>query len=87
MFQGVFVPLLYFLLLFFACVNPDAPVNPGDTSTFVYEVPKGSTANGLGPNLVEQGLAPSELQWKLFLRQTDASCLKPGASRFNVACP
>ncbi len=63
-------------------MDPNAPVNPGDTTEFIYEVPKGSTANGLGPNLVATGLAPSEFQWKLFLRQTDARCLKAG--RFAV---
>ena len=66
----------------FACVDPDAPVHPGDDTELVFEVPRGATASGLGPRLVEEGLAPGELQWKLFLRQTDASCLKAG--RFQV---
>jgi UPF0755 protein len=73
------VLLLWSLL---ACVDPDAPVDPTDTEVREFEVPKGSSAGGLGPKLVEAGLAPSEWQWKLFLRQTDASCLKAG--RFNV---
>lgn len=70
------------LLTLFACVDPDAPVNPGDDTPFVFEVPKGSTASGLGDRLVSEGLAPGALSWKLFLRQTDASCLKAG--RFQV---
>ena len=72
--------LLFSLLL--ACVDPNAPIDPTDTEARIFEVPKGSSANGLGPRLVEEGLAPSEWQWKLFLRQTDASCLKAG--RFEV---
>lgn len=72
--------LLFSLLL--ACVDPDAPVDASDTEARVFEVPKGASAGGLGPRLVEEGLAPSEWQWKLFLRQTDASCLKAG--KFEV---
>lgn len=60
------------------CVNPDAPVNPGDDAERIYEVPAGSAASNLGPALLAEGLVPSELQWKLFLRQADASCLKAG---------
>lgn len=70
------------LFLMFACVDPDAPVAPGDEVSFVLEIPKGSSASGLGPRLVEQGLAPSELTWKMFLRGRDGSCLKAG--RFEV---
>jgi len=70
------------LLLLLSCVDPDAPVNPGDDEAFVYEVPKGATAGRIGPSLAEQSLVPSELQWKLFLRSADAGCLKAG--RFEV---
>jgi len=72
--------LLFSLLL--ACVDPDAPIDASDTDVRVFEVPKGSSAGGLGPRLVEEGLAPSEWQWKLFLRQTEANCLKAG--KFEV---
>jgi UPF0755 protein len=71
------------LLLLLACIDPDAPTHPEDTESFVYEVPKGSTAGRIGPTLSENRLIPSELQWKLFLRNTDASCLKAG--RFSVS--
>ena len=70
------------LTALFACVDPDAPVDPSDTEPRVFEVPKGATAGGLGPTLVAEGLVPGAWQWKLFLRQTDASCLKAG--RFEV---
>ncbi len=70
------------LLLLLACFDPDAPVHPGNDAEFVYEVPKGATAGRIGPSLVENELIAGELQWKLFLRNTDASCLKAG--RFNV---
>ncbi len=69
-------------LLLLACVDPDAPVVPGDDEPFVFEVPRGSTASGLGERLAEQGLVPGAFTWKLFLRQTDGSCLKAG--RFRV---
>ncbi|MBT3218316.1 MAG: endolytic transglycosylase MltG [Proteobacteria bacterium] len=75
-----------FLLLFtalVACVDPDAPMDPTNTSEFVFEVPKGSTAYGVGPALVEQGLVPSEFQWKRFVKSEDASCLKAG--KFSVS--
>lgn len=65
-------------LLLLACVDADAPVVPGDDAPVVFEVPKGATGGRLGPPLVEQGLVGSEWEWKLFLRQADASCLKAG---------
>lgn len=73
------IPLLAMVLVLgTSCVDPDAPVDPTDTAEFEFEVPKGSSAKGLGPVLLEQGLVPSELKWKLFLRQEDGSCLKAG---------
>ncbi len=64
--------------LWIACVNPDAPVVPGDEASFVLEVPKGATGNGLTDALVSEGLVPGKWSWKLFLRSTDLSCLKAG---------
>jgi UPF0755 protein len=75
--------LALFFLMFFACVDPNSPMDPSDSTEVIFEVPKGATANRIGPKLVEKDLVPSELQWKLFLRQTDASCLKAG--RFPVS--
>jgi len=77
---------LLFLTLF-SCVNPNAPIEPGEDTPFVFEVPQGATASGLGPRLEEarllpDGLLPGPLQWKLFLRSEDAGCLKAG--RFEV---
>jgi len=70
-------------LLLVGCIPDwDAPVVTGDDETFVFEVPKGSTASGIGPALAEAGLIPGMLQWKIFLRASDASCLKAG--RFQV---
>lgn len=74
--------LILSVVLVTGCVNSDAPVHPGDDAELVFEVPSGSSATGLGPALVAEGLVSSELKWKLFLRQTDASCLKAG--RFTV---
>ena len=65
-----------------AGVDPAAPMRPGDAEPTVFEVPKGATAGGLGPRLVEAGYVASEWHWKWYLRQTDASCLKAG--RFEV---
>ncbi|MCA9568219.1 MAG: endolytic transglycosylase MltG [Myxococcales bacterium] len=70
------------ILALLACVDPDAPIAPGDDTVFLFEVPKGASASGLGGRLVENGLAPSEWQWKLFLRQADGGCLKAG--KFKV---
>jgi UPF0755 protein len=61
----------------------DAPVDPSRPEPFVFEVPRGSSASGLGPTLASQGLVPSEFQWKLYLRSADASCLKAG--KFEVS--
>lgn len=69
--------------LLVACVDPDAPMDPSDTAEFEIEVPKGSTASGIGKMLTDQGLVPGELQWKLFLREADGGCLKAG--RFKVS--
>lgn len=69
---------MLFLMSLLACLDPDAPLNPGNDSPVVFEVPKGSSANRIGPALVDQGLVPSEWQWKVFLRSTDARCLKAG---------
>ncbi len=77
-----FTALFALLALLFGCVDPDAPVQPGDDTEFVFEVPKGSTANGLAPKLEEEGLIPGAFSWKMYLRGADASCLKAG--RFKV---
>ena len=74
--------MLVLLFSLFACVDPDAPVNPGDDTELVFEVPKGATANGIAPKLEAEGLIPGAFQWKMFLRGADASCLKAG--RFKV---
>lgn len=65
------------------CVDPDAPVDPSNTAVTEFVVPKGATAGGLTHRLADEGLIPGAWQWKLFLRQADASCLKAG--RFQVS--
>lgn len=70
-------------LLLAGCIDPDAPVNPGSTEVFVFEVPKGASASGLAPTLASEGLVPSAFAWKWFLRSTDGGCLKAG--RFEVS--
>ena len=80
-------PMTLLFLTLFSCVNPNAPIEPGEDTPFVFEVPQGATASGLGPRLEEarllpDGLLPGPLQWKLFLRSEDAGCLKAG--RFEV---
>ncbi len=71
------------LLTLLGCVDGSAPVDPDATDTFVFEVPKGAVASNLGDELVAAGFVSSELQWKLYLRGADASCLKAG--RFEVS--
>jgi UPF0755 protein len=56
-----------------------------DTAEIVFEVPKGSTAYGIGPSLVENGLVPGTFQWKRFVKGEDASCLKAGKFSVNRA--
>lgn len=73
------LPLIGLLGLLSACIDPDAPVDPGDSEEFVFEVPAGATASGLGPALIEVGLINSEWSWKLALRGMDGSCLKAGS--------
>lgn len=71
---------LLLLGLLTGCVDADKPVNPEDPSSFVVEVAPGSTARGLGPALEREGLVPSQLQWKLYLRSNpeEGACLKAG---------
>lgn len=66
------------LLLLTACANPDAVVDPSDSSPIIFEVPKGASGQRVGTALVEQGLIDSEFNWKLSLRQLDGSCIKAG---------
>ena len=68
----------WFLLALTGCVNADAPINPSDAEPRVFIVPKGATASGLADELIEAGLVSSPWQYKLFLRQRDAGCVKAG---------
>ena len=80
------VPVRVWLLLvfcLFGCVNPDAPMDANDQTEIIFEVPKGSTANGIGPALTKQKLVPSAWKWKWFLRGEDAACLKAGKFRLQ----
>lgn len=70
------------LAVWWSCLDPDAPVRPGDDAPFEFVVPGGATATGLADELASAGLVPSEWQWRLFLWRKDASCLKAG--RFEV---
>ncbi len=68
------------LVLLVACVNPDAPLHPGDTTEVEIEVPPGATAGRLGPLLEGHGLLRGDLRWRLYLRGNpeEATCLKAG---------
>jgi UPF0755 protein len=70
------------LVLVVGCLDPDAPVVPGDDTPFELTVPPGATASGLADELEDAGLVPAAWRWKLYLRQADGSCLKAG--RFSV---
>ena len=73
------------LVLLAGCVDPDAPLNPGDTSTVELEVPAGASARTIHPALEADGLAPAAWKWKLYLRQNPeaAACLKAGRFRLR----
>ena len=73
---------IFIVCILMGCVNPDVGMDETDTTEILFEVPKGSTATGLAPKLLGEGLIPSEFKWKWFLRGEDASCLKAG--RFSV---
>ena len=61
----------------------DQPMDVLDTTPVVFEVPKGSSAGGLGPALMDAGLIPDALTWKLYLKRDKAGgCLKAG--RFEL---
>ena len=60
------------------CVDVDAPVDPDDTDVVELAVPPGATARGLTETLVNDGLVPSALTWRIALRRLDAGCLKAG---------
>jgi UPF0755 protein len=72
-------------VLLAGCIDADAPVDPDRPEPFVFEVAAGSSASGLSDQLEDEGLVPSVWQWKLFLRNTDASCLKAGRFEVNRA--
>lgn len=61
-----------------ACVDADAPRDPADTTSVVFEVPKGASARGLSDELVAADLVSAEWQWQWFVRNADAGCIKAG---------
>ena len=77
------VTLLFLSIL--GCVDGSAPIDASATETFRFEVPKGAVAANLGDEMVAAGFVSSELNWKLYLRSTDASCLKAGAFEVSHA--
>ncbi|MEN0066062.1 MAG: endolytic transglycosylase MltG [Myxococcota bacterium] len=74
--------LLMFCLACAGLVSPDTPIDPGDTTPIVVEVPKGSTPGSIAGLALEHGFIGSELEWKAYVRTKDLSCLKAG--RFEV---
>lgn len=67
--------------LFLGCDFEAAP-KPGNTEQLVFDVPKGSTARGLGDELAAAGLVGSETNWEWFLRMgADGNCIKAGKHR------
>lgn len=76
---------MFLVLALSGCDFGAAPA-PGDTAEVVFEVPKGSTARGLGDELVAAGLVTSESNWEWFLRLgADGSCIKAGKHRATRA--
>ncbi|MFT5583177.1 MAG: UPF0755 protein [Cognaticolwellia sp.] len=64
----------------------DQPMDASDTTPVVFEVPKGSSAGGLGPALMDAGLIPDALTWKLYLKRDKAGgCLKAGSFELTRA--
>ncbi len=69
-------------LVWLTACSFDAAPAPGDTTMVVFEVPKGSSARGIGDELAAAGLVTSASNWAWFLRLgADGSCLKAGKHR------
>jgi UPF0755 protein len=69
------------LWLLVAC-DLEAPADPADTTERMFEVPAGSTARGLGDDLLAAGLIQAEWKWSWYLRTGgDGSCIKAGRHR------
>lgn len=62
-------------------LGPNADVDTPEP--FIFEVPKGASASSLAPAVVEAGFFTTELEWQLFVKLQDASCIKAG--RFEVS--
>ena len=76
---------LMLVMLLAGCSVGSAP-NPGDATERVFEVPKGSSARGLGDDLAAAGLVTSESDWTWFLRLgADGSCIKAGKHHLSPA--
>ncbi len=52
---------------------------------FVFEVPRGASANSLASKVVEAGFFSTEWEWKLFVRLQDASCIKAGRHEVSLS--
>jgi UPF0755 protein len=61
-----------------ACANPDAVVDPSDSTAIVFDVPRGVTGKRVGEMLASENLIDSEWNWRLSLRSLDGSCIKAG---------
>jgi UPF0755 protein len=73
------------LVLLLGC-DLEAPADPAATAEVMFEVPAGSTARGLGDDLVAAGLLPAEWKWEWFLRLgADGSCIKAGRHRVRAS--
>ncbi len=83
--RGVFMAVFLWISLACAGLQPTAPLNPGNDETIVFEVPKGATPKAIGGPLVDAGIFPSSLAWDVFLRTTDASCLKAGKFELRMS--
>jgi len=57
----------------------DAPYRPGDAAEVEFTVPAGSSARGIGGDLVDAGVVGDARMWGFYLRWREAgSCLKAG---------
>lgn len=83
--RGASVVAVILVGLLAGCSVGSAP-NPGDTEERVFDVPKGSSARGLGDELAAAGLVTSEGDWTWFLRLgADGSCIKAGKHKVSPA--
>ena len=78
------------LAFFFSCDQVadqlGAPKDPQNTTEVIFEVPKGTTARGLGPLLEKSGVVENADNFTYYVKLTkEGGCIKAGKFPLNAA--